>query len=103
MKVRILSSASQDLVDGFRFYEKQAQGVGSRFLNTLFAKIDSLAVNAGMHPIHFETYHRFLSRKFPFAVYYRLKDQTVSVYAVLDCRRNPVWIRKKLTGKRRPG
>ncbi len=28
MKVRILRSASQDLVEGFHFYEKQAEGIG---------------------------------------------------------------------------
>lgn len=96
MKVRILSSASRDLIDGYRFYEEQGEGVGSRFLDTLFSDIDSLTVNAGIHPIHFGKYHRLLSRKFPFAVYYRVEDRTASVYAVLDCRKNPAWIRQKL-------
>jgi len=41
-----------------------------------------------------------LSKRFPFAIYYKVaKDQAV-VYAVLDCRRNPAWIRKKLGGER---
>ena len=59
--------------------------------------IDSLILSAGMHPVHFGNYHRLLSKRFPFAVYCRLEEQTVLVYAVLDCRRNPAWIRKRLT------
>jgi hypothetical protein len=32
MKIRILGSASRDLIEGYRFYERQAEGVGSYFL-----------------------------------------------------------------------
>ena len=48
MKIRILASASRDLVDGFRFYEKQAAGVGEYFIDSLYADIDSLLVNTGL-------------------------------------------------------
>ena len=97
MKIRILASASRDLVDGFRFYEKQAAGVGEYFIDSLYADIDSLLVNAGMHSVHFGKYHRLLSKRFPFAIYYRVENQEALVYAVLDCRRNPAWIRHKLS------
>jgi len=96
MKIKILGSASQDLVDGYYFYEKQAEGVGDYFLDTLFSDIDSLVINAGVHPMYFEKYCRLLSNRFPFAVYYRVEDKIVFVHAVLDCRSSPAWIRKKL-------
>jgi hypothetical protein len=96
VKVEILSSASQDLIDGYRFYEKQAEGIGGYFLDTLYSDIDSLIVTAGIHPIYFDKYHRLLSKRFPFAIYYRVEDEVASVYAVLDCRRSPAWMRKKL-------
>ncbi|MBU1153988.1 type II toxin-antitoxin system RelE/ParE family toxin [bacterium] len=96
MKIQILNSANLDLIDGYRFYEKQAKGLGAYFSDTLFSDIDSLKIYAGVHSIHFEKYHRLLSKRFPFAVYYRVEDKTVLVYAVLDCRRDPAWIRKKL-------
>jgi|SRR3972149_3347905 len=96
MKIKILSSASQDLIDGYWFYEKQAEGLGTYFLDSLFSDIDSLTINAGIHPLHFGRYHRMLSKRFPFAVYYRIENKTALVYGVLDCRRNPAWIKKKL-------
>ena len=37
-----------------------------------------------------------LSKHFPFAVYYSIAEDIVLVTAVLDCRRNPSWIRRKL-------
>ena len=96
MKIRVLGSASRDLIDGYRFYETQAAGVGTYFLDTLFSDIDSLAINAGIHAIHFGKYHRLLAKRFPFAVYYRVEGGETRVYAVLDCRRRPAWIRRKL-------
>ena len=96
MKIKILNSANQDLIDGYWFYEKQEEGLGIYFLDTLFSDIDSLNVYAGIHPMHFEKYHRLLSKRFPFAVYYRVENDTALVYAVLDCRRNPAWIRNKM-------
>lgn len=36
MKIKILASASRDLIEGYRFYEMQAKGVGANFLDSLF-------------------------------------------------------------------
>ena len=96
MKVKISGAASQDLLDGFRFYECQDKGLGVYFLDTLFSDIDSLIVYAGIHPVYFTRYHRLLSKRFPFAVYYRIEDDRILVSAVLDCRRNPALIRTRL-------
>ena len=49
MKVEILSTAEDDLVDGHGFYERQEPGIGKYFLDTLFAEIDSLQHYAGTH------------------------------------------------------
>ena len=96
MKIKVLESATEDLREGFDFYESQKRGVGSYFLESLFSDIESLRLFAGIHGIHFGRYHRLLSKRFPFAVYYRIEENEVRVYGVLDCRRDPAWIRKRL-------
>jgi plasmid stabilization system protein ParE len=89
MKIEILSSAVSDLIEGRQFYEKQGEGLGEYFFDSLFSDIDSLALYAGIHPI-FYGYHRMLSKRFPYAVYYKLKEKSVAtVWRVLDLRRNP--------------
>ena len=96
MRIKILNVAENDLEDGYRFYESQADGLGAYFLDTLYSDIGSLAYFAGMHRVVLG-YHRLLSKRFPFAVYYRVVDDVVLVSAILDCRRNPSWIREKLS------
>jgi len=95
MRIRILSSAEKDLEEGYQFYDLQSPGLGSYFLDSLYSDIDSLAYFGGIHLMVFG-YHRLLSKRFPFAVYYRLIDNEVVVFAVLDCRKNPSWTRERL-------
>ncbi len=96
MKIQILESAKDDLRNGYKFYELQQKGIGAYFLESLSADIESLKLFAGIHSIHFEKYHRLLSKRFPFAVYYRVFDHEIRVYAILDCRKDPAWIRDNL-------
>ncbi|HSB73875.1 MAG TPA: type II toxin-antitoxin system RelE/ParE family toxin [Candidatus Methylomirabilis sp.] len=96
MRVEILDEARQDLVDGYRYYESQAAGLGDYFLDSLIADIDSLRFYAGIHNLHLG-YNRLLCKRFPFAVYYHVESAIARVYAVLDCRRDPSWIRNRLT------
>lgn len=96
MKIKILPSANQDLINGFYFYERQSAGLGSYFLDTLFSDIDSLILYCGVHPIYFKQYYRMLSKRFPFAIYYKVNKDDILVYAVLDCRKNPAWIKGRL-------
>ncbi len=95
MKIRISRSADRDLLAGFRFYEQQAPGVGHYFLDSLFADIDSLVLHAGIHR-QIAGFHRRLSDRFPFAIYYKVEDDIVRIRRVLDCRRDPSWISRQL-------
>lgn len=83
MRVDLLPEARDDLVAGFRFYERQARGLGGYFLRSLFADIDLLSIHGGVHAKVFG-YHRRLSRRFPFAIYYRVEADAVGV--------GPFWI-----------
>ncbi len=96
MRIEVLDSAQQDLVAGYAFYASQAHGLGHYFLDSLFSDIDSLRLFAGVHALQFGCYHRLLSKRFPFAIYYRIEGDSVRVYAVLDCRRNPHWIADRM-------
>lgn len=81
-------SVKSDLREGAQFCEKQSDGLGLYFLDTLFSDIESLILYAGVH-IKLDGYFRLLSKRFPFAVYYSLGGDTAKVYAALDCRKNP--------------
>ncbi len=97
MSIKILPSATEDLYAGRLFYDKQGEGLGEYFFDSLFSDIDSLALFAGIHEKHFE-YYRLLSKRFPYAVYYKLDESVIVVWRVLDLRRHPDTIQKALKG-----
>lgn len=93
MKLRILDVARDDLIGGAGFYDAQGAGLGDYFLACLYSDIESLKLFGGMHPIAYGRFHRALSSRFPFAIYYTLEEDVVVVRSIVDCRRNPSWIR----------
>jgi len=95
LNIRLLTLALDDLEAGRRFYERQQVGLGEYFLDSLFSDIDSLLLYAGIHQKVFG-YYRTLSRRFPYAIYYRVEGEDIQVWRVLDCRQNPASITERL-------
>ena len=97
MKIRILSLALGDIEAGRDFYERQQPGLGVYFLDTLFSDIEALLLYAGVHAQVFG-YFRALSKRFPYAIYYKVNGEDIEIWRVLDCRQNPRRIAQALRG-----
>jgi plasmid stabilization system protein ParE len=97
MDIRLLDGAKEDLRNGWFFYERQSPGLGDRFLDAIEAEVQTLALYAGIH-LKVEGFYRMLIRRFPFALYYLIDDDTIAIYAILDCRRDPNGLLKRLGG-----
>jgi len=95
MTIKILDEAEKDIAIGISFYESQKDGLGKYFLDSILSDIESLHMYAGIH-IVISDYYRLLSKRFPFSIYYKIKKNIIYIYAVLDCRRDPNLIAKRL-------
>ena len=82
-----LKEVSYDLKMGEEFYEKQNQGLGLYFKDSIISDIESLWLYGGIHQKVFHLY-RLLSKRFPYGIYYKVKDDVVIIVAVLDLRQN---------------
>ena len=98
-EVVFLDDVSDDLDAGISFYEEKESWLGDYFLDSIISDLESLRIYAGIHSKHFG-YHRMSSKRFPFAIYYDVFDNIAVVVAVLDMRRKPTWIRRKLKKRR---
>ena len=96
MRIKISEDASQDLINGYNFYEEQEPGVGEYFLDSLFSSIDSLVLYYGIQQKFFGKYFRMLSRTFPYAIYYSHDEEIIYIHSVLDVRQNPTFIKHRL-------
>jgi len=94
-KVIVLAEAAADIERGIDFYDSIEDGVGRYFRDSIIADIRRLGVYFGEHRLHLG-FFRALASRFPYAIYYRDKEETRLVVAVLDLRRSPEWIREQL-------
>lgn len=91
----ILKEAINDLKDGQAFYNQREVGVGDYFWDSLISDIESLIIYAGIHLKQYGFY-RMLAKRFPYAIYYELKDNIAYVVAILPMHRDLEWIKKRL-------
>ena len=54
MRIEVLDKAERDLIAGLEFYEKQCEGVGACFLDSIFSDIESLQIYVGIHSQHLQ-------------------------------------------------
>ncbi len=95
MRVELRVEARNDLFEASMFYDAQRDGLGDYFVDCLFSDLKRLESEAGIHEIVYGL-HRKLSDRFPCAIYYRVVDPVVDVIAILDCRRDPDSISRRL-------
>jgi len=94
-KIRFLLAAQRDLEEAGLWYEARSRGLGLEFIS---AVEDRLAFITD-HPLAFSEampgVRRALTKRFPYAVYYRPETDRIVVLAVLHCSRSPhVWRRR---------
>ena len=88
MILRISGRARADLEDGWNFYDRRESGLGRYFFDSVTSDIQSLRTTAGVHRQVYG-YHRLVCSRFPHAVYYRVQNDTIYIWRILDCRQNP--------------
>ena len=101
-RIRFLAEAAQEMEVGKTFYDRQQSGIGDYFWDSLLADIESLLIHAGVH-IQIEGHYRMLSRRFPYAIYYQLSSEFITITAVLPMRRSPKWLEKQFSSRGKPG
>ena len=95
MNIRLLESAKDDLRSGWSFYERQSPGLGNIFLAVIDSDVQTLALYAGTQ-LKLDGLYRMLIKRFPFALYYLINESSIDIHAILDCRRDAIWIRDRL-------
>jgi toxin ParE1/3/4 len=81
--------AEEDLRRAYRWYEEQRAGLGQDFLLCIEAVVAAINENPSRFPAVHKEVRRALLRRFPYAVFYLLQDDSISVLAVFHCSRDP--------------
>lgn len=91
----IRPEAEQDLRAAYAWYERQRPGLGEDFLSCLETALLKIQLHPRQFPMIHREIRRHLVRRFPYAIFYIPRPETISVLAILHCRRDPeAWLER---------
>ena len=97
MTLRIVfrQGAKSEFEDAALWYDQQRRGLGEEFILEIEQSLASAATEPQRCPIVFGDIRRTVARRFPYAVYFRLRADALIVLAVFHGHRNPtIWQRR---------
>ena len=89
MRVRLSPAAERDVRDIYTWYKNQGEGLASQFRSSLGDCLERVRGNpTGYAKVHGEI-RRALLRRFPYCVFYVIRESEVGVLGVFHGHRDP--------------
>ena len=99
MKLALHPEALQEYEEAASDYEARQEGLGDRFILSIEAAFSSIKEAPDRWPILEADVRRRLTKVFPYAVLYTIEVDHVLVVAVMHCRQQPGYWRRRTTEK----
>jgi plasmid stabilization system protein ParE len=98
MSTRLLfrPEARLDIEDAALWYEDQRSDLGRHLADEITSLLDRIRKTPLQFPVVGEGVRKGLLHRFPYAVYFLLEDDAVTVLAVLHQRRDPQFWKRRL-------
>jgi hypothetical protein len=87
--IRFLPDVEEDVVAGYQWYEGKAPGIGDEFLRMFYACVGGIKRNPLLSATVYRDIRRSILRRFPYAVYFRVKGSETVVFGLFHCARDP--------------
>jgi hypothetical protein len=88
MRIRLRPEARLDIFQASTFFDDRSDGLGDKFVRSIFEDFERLEYAAGIHEKR-GRYYRIFSRRFPYMICYDVIGDEILVIAVLSCRLRP--------------
>ncbi len=94
-QIGVRPEAAREVQDAFDWYEEKNEGLGLEFLRAAEACMAGVQHNPRASPAVHNEVHRALLRKFPYALFYIVKEENIIVLACFHVKRDPIdWLRR---------
>jgi plasmid stabilization system protein ParE len=94
-KIIVRLEAQHEIQEAFDWYEERNEGLGAEFLRAADACLSGVQRNPEVYQIVHGEVHRALLRRFPYALFYLIREGTIIVLACFHVKRSPAdWQRR---------
>lgn len=97
--LRFLPEVEEDVISGYSWYEDKARGLGEEFLRIFYASSNNLSRNPLLYQKVYGDFRRLLLRRFPYAIYFQIKENEIIVFGLFHCARDPRTIKLTLSNR----
>ena len=94
-QVRLLDDAITEARAAFDWYRERSEVAAGRFRNEFDRAVSAIAESPEVWPPYVHETRRYLFRRFPFFVVYRLTAEDIEIVAVAHARRRPGYWRDR--------
>ena len=104
LPIEIRQAAQDEIRETFRWYEDQEEGLGFEFMRALEDCLTYIRNNPNASPVVRQSStvgrqtRRVLMQRFPYLLFYVVRDDFIFVIACLHTSRNPRSLRDRLNG-----
>ena len=88
-RLTLREEAELDIVEYFKFYEDKRIGLGHDFLLCIEEALDKLIRNPLIYRKIHKNLRRIWIRRFPYRIFYLVRDDQIIVTAVFHARKDP--------------
>ena len=81
--VTIRPKAKADLRRAHDWYEERCAGLGDEFLADHAEALLRLESNPELFPIYYRDFHRVLTHRFPYKIFFRIVGQEIIIFRIL--------------------
>jgi len=94
-----LPEVEEDVISAYSWYEEKARGLGEEFLRVFYASANNLSRNPLLYQKVYGDFRRLLLRRFPYAIYFLIKENEIIVFGLFHCARDPRTIKLTLSNR----
>ena len=94
-RLRVRKTARAEIAAAFDWYLERSPAAAGRFLEAVDEALRLIEEAPERHPIIRGRLRRVLLRRFPYAIYYKVYQSTITVVGVIHGHRHPdTWLRR---------
>jgi toxin ParE1/3/4 len=85
-----------DIRESFMWNDEKSEGLGNRFLLSIEAGFSSILRYPLHYPKIYKNVHRYLIKRFPYAILYIIDKNTIAIISVIHLSRDPNYWKDKV-------
>jgi plasmid stabilization system protein ParE len=89
MLIRFTPDADAELAEARQWYAHQREDLDLEFMDSVDEALTRVVRNPSLYPIVYRNLRCAVVRRFPFAVFYEVREDEIQVVAVFHSRRDP--------------